>query len=85
MDVTRRNVIEAAAGLVVASAARASTEPLSGRLAGIEQLVDATRTGAPDLGQLLTRYLPGLSRGGVAARHLPDMPPAAGTTKVPRS
>ncbi len=81
MDVTRRTVIEAAAAGLVVGSAHASDE--ASRLAGVEELVEAARTQAPGLGDLMTRHLPGLARGGVAAVHMPDRTPALGTTTVP--
>ncbi len=82
MDVTRRRVVEvAAAGLLLGGADQAPA--VAGRLAGIEALIAATRTGSPDLADQLRRNLPGLARGGAGAVHLPDGRPVAGTTTVP--
>ncbi len=81
MEVTRRIMIEAAASLAVVPVSLAAAP--TGRLDGIERLVNAARSRAPDLGDLLMRHLPGLSRGGVAGVHLPARAPVAGTTTVP--
>ena len=95
MTVSRRTLLSgSAAGMVVAAANTGGSGSAFGQqpgearasesdLASIKALINAARTGAPELGALMTRQLPGLLRGGAASVQRPGQPPVAGTTTVP--
>jgi enterochelin esterase-like enzyme len=88
MTVSRRTIIMttvsgALMNGVVSAAEAAEQSPPVGQLQSIKALIDAARANAPELGDLMTRQLPGLGRGGAAAVRQPDRPAVAGTTTVP--
>jgi enterochelin esterase-like enzyme len=87
-QLSRRGVLAAsAAGAILSRAVPAAAQTAApipeAQLSAIQALIEAARTGSPDLGALMARQLPGLHRGGVAAVTLSGAAPVPGATTVP--